>query len=298
MKASTFAGLAGIGTVFLTSAILTAITVELWFLRIAVTDGPPPRIDQLLVLTWFAGSFVATRLGGLRAAGVVSLYALGVLSLTVARFAIEAPLQCALVPRGNCSANVLEWIAGTSWVRDGLAGQLWIIPGLLLGALMARAIRIRIAFGPGLAALSVFAIGIIVANQLTFVARYTVCFSPALIAQCIDQEYLFWFAAHIVLGVLASMALARLGGRPRDALVLGGILFVAYLPGPVHQIVMISGDGLPAVLGNLGALAGVLTFVMLSFRRESGISGRGGQTQVTTLDRLSGERAPHEERPR
>lgn len=283
---------------FLTSAVLTAITVELWFLRIVVTDGPPPRVDQLLLLTWFVGSFVAARLGGLRAIGIVGLYALGVLSLTVARFAIEAPLQCALVPRANCSTNVLEWIAGTSWVLEGLMGQLWIIPGVLLGVLMARIIRVRIPLGPGLAALSVFAIGIIVANQLTFVARYTVCFSPAFIAQCIDQEYLFWFATHIVLGVLASIALARLGGRPRDALILGGVLFVGYLPGPVHQIVMISSDGLPAVLGNLGALAGVLTFVFLSFRRQSSIGARGGQTPVTTVDRLSGERVAHQGRPR
>lgn len=263
----TFAGLAGIGAVFITSAVLTAITVELWFLRIVVTDGPPPRIDELLLLKWFAGSFVAARLGGWRAVGIVCLYALAATSVMIFRFALEAPLQCALVPRPNCSTNPFEWIAATPWVLEGLSGQLWIIPGVLLGMLIARLVRVPIPLRPGLAAVSVFSIGIVVANQLTVIARYTVCFSPDLIVRCADPEYLFWFAAHIALGVIASVVLVRLGGQPRDALILGGVLLVSYLPGPVHQIVMISGDGVPAVLGNLGAIVGVLTYMVLSARR-------------------------------
>ncbi len=274
VNARTFGGLAGIGAAFLTGAIMSAITVELWFLRVVVTDGPPPRADELQLLTWLAGSFVAARLAGWRAVAIVCLYALGAMSLTIFRFALEAPLQCALVARLNCSANPLEWIAGTPWVLGGLMGQLWIIPGLLLGVLAAQVIRVPIPLRSGLAALSVFAIGIVIANHLTVIARYTVCFSPDLILRCLDPEYLFWFAAHIALGAIASVVLIRLGGRPRDALILGGVLLVAHLPGPVHQIVMISGDGIAAVLGNLGALAGVLTFVLLSFRREWNISGR------------------------
>lgn len=264
------AGLAGIGAAFLTSVVLRGITSELWFLRIVVTDGPPPRVDELLLLTWFAGSLVASRLGGVRAVSILVLYALGVLSLTVFPFALEAPLQCALVPRPNCSTSPFEWIAQTPWVVKGLAGQLWIIPGLLLGVLAARVSRVSVSLGPGLAALSIVAIGIVVANYVTLTAQYTVCFSSDFVARCIDPEYLFWFAAHITLGAIASVVLLRLRGGPRDALILGGVLVVAYLPGPVHQIVMIAGVGLPAVLGNLGAIAGVLTFVLLSFRPHFG----------------------------
>ncbi len=270
MNVTTRAGLAGIGAVFLTSAVLTGITVELWFLRVVVTDGPPPRIDELLLLKWFAGAFVAARLGGMRAVGVVGLYALALAALTIFRFAGEAPLQCAVVPRPNCSTSVFDWMTRTPWVLEGLAGQLWTIPGFLLGVLAARMSRVSVPLSVGLAALSVFAIGIVLANYVTLIARYTVCFSSDFVARCIDPEYLFWFAAHIALGAIASVVLIRLGGGPRHALILGGVLFVSYLPGPVHQIVMISGDGLPAVLGNLGAIAGVLTFVLLSFRAQRG----------------------------
>ncbi len=272
MSVTTRAGLAGIGAVLLTSAVLTGITVELWFLRIVVTDGPPPRVDALLLLKWFAGAFIAARLGGMRAVGIVALYALALAAVTIFQVAGEAPLQCALVPRPNCSTSLFDWIGGTPWVMEGLAGQLWTIPGFLLGALAARMSRVSVPLGAGLAALSVFAIGIVVANYATLIARYTVCFSSDFVARCIDPEYLFWFAAHIALGAIASVVLVRLGGEPRHAVILGGVLFVSYLPGPVHQIAMIAGDGLPAVLGNLGAIAGVLTFVLLSFRAQRGKS--------------------------
>lgn len=264
------AGLAGIGAAFLTSAVLTAVTNELWFLRIVITDGPPPRVDELLLLKWFAGSFVAARLGAKRAAAVVGVYALAVAALTILRFAIEPALQCALVPHPDCPPSALEWITGTPWVVEGLRGHLWILPGLLLGVLAARTSRVRIPLSSGLAALSVFAIGIVVANYLTWVARYSVCFSSDFTARCIDPEYLFRFATHIALGAVASRVLIRVGGTRRDALILGGILSLAYLPAPVHQAALIWGDGIPAVLGNSGALAGVLTFVLLSLRAHSG----------------------------
>lgn len=207
------AGLAGIGAVFLTSAVLTAITNELWFLRIVVTDGPPPRVDE--------------RVGPGR-----------------------------------------------------LRGQLWILPGFLVGVLAARMSRVRIPLSSGLAALSVFAIGIVVANYLTWVARYTVCFSSDFTARCIDPEYLSWFAAHIALGAITSMVLIRVGGARRDALILGAVLALAYLPAPVHQIALISGEGIPALLGNLGALAGVLTFVLLSLRGRSDPGDRWWSVRV------------------
>ena len=108
------AGLAGIGAFFLTWAILRAITVELWLLGIVVTDGPPPRIDPLLLATGFAGSFVAARLGGLPAVGILGLYALGLISLTVARFVIEPVLQCALVPRLGCTTSAFDWLVEVS----------------------------------------------------------------------------------------------------------------------------------------------------------------------------------------
>lgn len=253
----------------LVGAVIRAITFELWFLGIWITDGPPPRIDALMLLSWSAGSFVATRVDGLRALTAVALYAVASISLTIVRLIVEPVLQCALVPRPGCATNALEWIAATPWVVEGLTGQLWTVAGLALGALVGRVVRRPIPLVPGLAALSVFAFGFIFASYVALIGQYTVCFSPEFVARCIDHEYLFWFATNAVLGIAASVALARLGGGGRDALVVGSLLFLAYLPGPAHQIAMIANDGPAPVLGNLGGLIGVLLFTLLSIRRSS-----------------------------
>lgn len=277
------AGLAGIGAVFVTSAVAGGITLELWFLRILVTDGPPPRFEQLMLLAWFAGSFVAARLGGLRAVGVVTLYAVGSVSVVVMRSVIEPALQCTLVARACPAPLYLDAIAGTAW----------IVPGLVLGAVLARAIPASIPVRPGLVAVSVFAIGVIVLSHLLTISRYTVCFSPDFIVQCGWQEDLFSLAAHIALGVLAGVVLVRLGGRPLDALVPGGLLAVAFLPAPVHQLAMVSGDGLLSAFAFLGSLVGVLTFVLVALAlrgpRYRSRFGRGGTQTYRRGPRISGD---------
>ncbi len=257
------AGLAGIGAAFLTSAVLSAIPIELWFLRIWVTDGPPPRPPELLLLTWCAGAFVATRLGGSRGLGVLSLYALSAVLFQLTRLVINPLVDCALRPSSTCTTNVLELVSLASWIPEGLRGLLWLPAGLLLGVLAARFVRPTIPLRAGLVALSVFAIGIVAAGSVSFIAGYTVCFSNDR-AQCFNAENLAWFGFHILLGLMAARVLVHSGGQAKDALVGGGLLLVAHQPGIVHQIVMIWGDGLPNVLGKLGPSTGVLAFMVRS----------------------------------
>ncbi|MFN2521674.1 MAG: hypothetical protein ABR525_11650, partial [Candidatus Limnocylindria bacterium] len=164
-----------------------AITDELWFRRIILTGGPAPQVPQFLLLSWFAGSFVAARLGGLRAAAIVGLYAVGAVSVTVARFVVEPLLQCALIPQPNCPATPLDLITGTPWIGEGLRRLLWILPGLVFGAIAGRSIRVGLPWTKGLVAVSVFAICGIAFSHLLLVTRYTICFGGDLIARCSDQ---------------------------------------------------------------------------------------------------------------
>lgn len=248
------AGLAGIGAAFVVGSIANGIVLELWFLRVIVTDGPSPRFEQLLLPAWLVGSYVAGRLGGLRAIGVVALYTVAAVAVTVLR-AYEGPIQCALVPRVCPIAADLEPVARIA---------AWSVLGLVPGAVLARLIHVRIPVRRGLAAVSVFALGTLVVSFIFMVARYTVCFSPDFIVQCGWQEDLLSASGWIAEGVLAGIVLARLGGRSVEAVGLGGLLALAYLPAPFHQLGMALGESLIRGLAFAGPLLGMLAFVLVT----------------------------------
>lgn len=248
------AGLAGIGAAFVVGSIARGIVLELWFLRIIVTDGPSPRFEQLLLPSWLVGAYVAGRLGGLRAIGVVALYTVAALSVTVF-LAYEGSIQCALVPRVCPITADLEPIARMA---------AWIVLGLVLGAALARLIHVRIPIRRGLAAVSIFALGNLVLIPIFMVARYTVCFSLDFIVQCGWQEDLLSASGWIAEGVLAGIVLARLGGRSMEAVGLGGLLALAYLPAPFHQLGMALGESLIRGLAFAGPLLGMLAFMLVA----------------------------------
>lgn len=248
------AGLAGIGTAFLVVAAASGTTLELWFLGIVVSEGPAPRFEQQLLPAFLAGSFVAARLGGPRAIGVVALYALTSVWVVAVRAVVEPALQCVLVARTCPPPLYLDAIAETAWLA----------PGLVLGAILARAVPGPVPLRPGLVAVSIFPIAAIVVSHLLTISRYTVCFSPDLVVRCLAQEDLFLFAAHVIQGVLAGVVLVRIGGRSLDAIVPGALLAVASLPAPVHQSAMVAGEGVLRTLSFLGPLFGKLTFVFVA----------------------------------
>lgn len=263
------AGLAGIGAVLLATAVLSAISVELWFLRIVVTDGPPPRVNEFLLLTWGVGAFVAMRLGGFRGLVPVGLYALATVMLIVLDLIIYPMVDCALRPSLNCfNPRTIDLVRAEPWVLASVTGMTWIVPGLLFGTLAAILGRVAIPLRSGLVALSVFAWGYLATTGLLTLVRTlgrTVCSAPDAGSVCSsDAEYFVWFAAHVVLGLLASRVLIRAGGRATDALVLGGVLFICRLPGIVHQIGMLWGDGFPTVLGQFGGSVGTALFVLVT----------------------------------
>lgn len=116
------AGLAGIGAAFLSAAVARGITLELWFLGVLVTDGPAPRIDELLLPAFLVGSLVAARLGGVRAVGVLALYVVGSVSLVIMRAVVRK--TCSSSPRTALRAFSRAWSscasAASRWTRSCL----------------------------------------------------------------------------------------------------------------------------------------------------------------------------------
>lgn len=270
------AGFAGIGAAFLVGVIASGVVLELWFLRIINTAGPAPRFDAVGLPVWLVGAYVAARLGGRRAIGVVALYA--VASLSVPLFsAFEGAIQCALVARA---------CPGPVDLSGSVGAAAWIVLGLVLGAVLARLIPVAIPVRRGLAAVSVFALGTLVVGLIFMVSRYTVCLSPDLMVQCLWQDDLLFAGGWIAEGLLAGIVLVGLGGQLREALGLGGLLALGSLPAPFHQLGMALGEGLLHGLAFAGPLLGMLTFVVVAFVVHArGVipSDSGHSTDVLTI---------------
>lgn len=226
------AGFAGIGAAFLVGVVAHGIVLELWFLRIIVTDGPAPRYDVLLLPPWLVGAYVAARLGGLRAIGVVALCAVASLAVSLFR----------------------EFTGPGHVDLGGIVGMAaWVVLGLVLGAVLARLIPAAIPVRRGLAAVSIFALGTLVLSLIFMV------YIDLWLAN------LFNAVGWIAEGALAGIVVVRLGGRSQEALGLGGVVALGYLPAPLHQAGMAFRDGLLNGLAFTAPLLGMLTFVVVAF---------------------------------
>jgi hypothetical protein len=267
------AGLAGVGAASLVVSVASAIVIELWYQRIiAQAGGPPPYVPQTLALAFLVGAFVAVRLGGLRALALVVAYAVVLLSPLFGRGVIEPLIQCAI--RGCAAPTVyLERPIGVAWA----------VPGIAVGALLARASRGRIPLVAGLAAAGVLALGPPLENDLELLLRYTACFSPQFIERCVQPYAVINVVAWIASGIVAGVLVLRWGGTRWDVIVPAALITVTHMSTPIHDFPRTLRDlGLIVAVGQAAPLLGVAAFVLVALPATL-----GGATPARLLARVA-----------
>ena len=204
-----FVVLAAIGAYFLAYGVASGIGLELWSSgRFGIPSGPP-RLEPTLAVGTFAGGFVGWRLGGWR--GVLAFAAVGVVG---ALRHLVPPIQCAAGDALACEGMK---------DLDFVIPQLWLVPGLVLGVLVARFVRVPIPLGTELAALGVYALTV----PVRFVVATLPVYLPFLRSVESFQQFLAIDVALVVVGaLLAALFLLRRSARPRRAGLLLAAVFV------------------------------------------------------------------------
>src|SRR5437867_3715110 len=204
-----FVMLAAIGAYFLAYGVASGFGLELWSSgRFGIPSGPP-RLEPTLAVGTFAGSFVGWRLGGWR--GVLAFAAVGVVG------ALRH-----LIPLIQCAAGDAATCEGMKDF-DFVIPQLWLVPGLVLGVLVANFVRVQIRLRIELQALGVYALTL----PVRFVVASLPVYLPFLRPAERFQQFLAVDVALVVVGALLAAAfLLRRSTRPRRAGLLLAAVFV------------------------------------------------------------------------
>jgi len=234
------AALAGIGALSLVNAVLSAIAFELWFDQVLVFPPGPPRFEPIGLVSYAAGSFVATRLGGWRAC-------VGILLFVAIGFGHSLPFWFV---RGFNGPDL-----------DFFVGPAWALAGVVLGTALGMWTRTGVRWTAMLQAAGAYGLGRLVWG-MTFDLVYGITWTggarPAWM-DWLDLSSAVWGAGvGIAVGLLYGNRLTRL---EVVIVALGAALTSAVIV--AHQGAMSWGDGptfflstASGVIGGIGILVG------------------------------------------
>ena len=224
---SLFAALAGIGAFFVAYGVASGIGLDLWTSGRLVFPFGPPRLEPTLAVGALAGAFVGFRLGGWRGALGPVLFALASV-IGGLRFFIPH-FQCAFGDAVQCR-GLLD--------LDFVIPQLWLVPGFLLGVLLALLLRPRIPFRTELEAAGVFAFTGPISYLFFVIPAYLPFFQGSDRSFLyVEQLTLLNVGVSLVAAVVAAALLIRRAKRPRQAgLALTIMIAMLALPQLTYQI--------------------------------------------------------------
>jgi hypothetical protein len=224
---SLFAALAGIGAYFVAYGVASGIGFDLWTSGRLVFPVGPPRLEPTLAVGALAGAFVGFRLGGWRGALGPVLFAL---ASVIGGLRFFIPLfECAFGDAVQCR-GLLD--------LDFVIPQLWLVPGFVLGVLLALRFRPRVPCRTELEAAGVFAFSVPISYLLFVIPAYLPFFQGSDRSFLyVDQLTLLNVGVTLVAAVLAAALLIRRAKRPRQAgLVLTLVIAMLALPQLTYQI--------------------------------------------------------------
>ena len=234
------ASLAGIGALSLVNAVLSAIAFELWFDQVLVFPAGPPRFEPIGLVSYAAGSFVATRLGGWRALG-------GILLFVAVGFGHSLPFWFV---RGFNGPD-----------PDFFVGPAWALAGVMLGAALAVLMRPGVPWSAMLQAAGAYGLGRLV-WEVIFDTVYGITWTgggrPAWM-DWLDLSGAIWSTCvGIAVGLLYGNRLTRVevvivavGAALTSAVIVAHQGWMSWGDGPTFFLSMAGG-----VIGGIGILVG------------------------------------------
>ena len=234
------ASLAGIGALSLVNAVLSAIAFELWFDQVLVFPAGPPRFEPIGLVSYAAGSFVATRLGGWRALG-------GILLFVAVGFGHSLPFWFV---RGFNGPD-----------PDFFVGPAWALAGVMLGAALAVLMRPGVPWSAMLQAAGAYGLGRLVWGVI-FDTVYGITWTgggrPAWM-DWLDLSGAIWSTGvGIAVGLLYGNRLTRVevvivavGAALTSAVIVAHQGWMSWGDGPTFFLSMAGG-----VIGGIGILVG------------------------------------------
>jgi len=234
------ASLAGIGALSLVNAVLSAIAFELWFDQVLVFPAGPPRFEPIGLVSYAAGSFVATRLGGWRGLG-------GILLFVAIGFGHSLPFWFV---RGFNGPD-----------PDFFVGPAWALAGVMLGAALAVLMRPGVPWSAMLQAAGAYGLGRLVWGVI-FDTVYGITWTgggrPAWM-DWLDLSGAIWSTGvGIAVGLLYGNRLTRVevvivavGAALTSAVIVAHQGWMSWGDGPTFFLSMAGG-----VIGGIGILVG------------------------------------------
>lgn len=221
-----FVVLAAIGAFYVAHGIAEGIGFELWTSRRLVFIGPP-RFEPTLAFGGAAGAFVVWRLAGWR--GFLGLVAFAALS-------VLGPLRY-FIPAARCVAGDSQQCAYWGDVFGFSVAQLWLVVGLVIGALAALVARTRIPLRPELEAAGVLGLAGPVRFAVAALPLYLGSFPQGIPNTLLQTLLLADLAVFVAAGAVAGLVVRRRASEPRRVgLLLAVALALLTIPELTYQL--------------------------------------------------------------
>lgn len=278
MRAHVFAGLGAYG---ITSAVLSAGALVLWFEGVLRAPSGPPRLEPLLLPSYLVGAFVAYRVGGRR--GVITLLALAIWSVayTLYRAWPEGAIQAARFGRPFPQGLDLDFVIPQAWAFAGIA----------IGTLIARWWQLGV---PWIRLLGV--LGLLVAASALWSPLFWIGASQLCATSRFVIEGPCWAAAELIGTawlLVAGSATGIIAARHRLGWEIAAAAFALALPSAV--IVFYQGaTASPGLLvpGIVSVAGGVIISIalVLAYAIAHAVEGRRPRSPRTHRDRSQPQR--------